>query len=1572
MRKFFFGQFVVFGAVLLSSLFLCLGTVSAANLTVTPNTNNTDNLIGASNASWKFTATTTAELVAGDIIQIVLPLTSNVQPFSLGNVLVVSSSTPGLVLYPTRATSTQGMGAAMNEANRAVIYGFATSTIPSGTTFWVTVSGINNPVGMLSFLQDLTWTINGGTPDSANNPQGGLTRKFEPALTATRPVIRAGGPLVSDENSGIVASSYALSAANTLTFTIRATSSIPAGGKIVINLPSEYSLLHATASTQYINASTSNELRAVIANGAIATTTGGGVNSVTLTTSANETGAGDILTVVLSGLTNPATAGVYRPFYIYTTKANGGLLDGSTQGFEDSDYGSGAPPPIDMVTIGGDNNINIQVVKQLANNATSSLTADERAQVKITAGNPDKGFFAGQRWLDSLGQAHYVNLLDGTYMIGTEPFSKGDSTFYESFLVPAMKSINAVGGITATTTIVFGVPDASTTIEIDGGVSGQNAFVNAYSDSFQSFTPVYTSTAYTTPGFNAGTGKGYAKLNVKSGQNWNFTVMSGEFGSSGNFTSGGVRYWPPSIPATYIATAGTHDLGAVAYIQADQTLNVTLKKSGTDTTVANACVGVKPSGGGQSFMGVQDQICTPNAANNVYQFKVPTGSVTVTVSRPGFGKPEEYPVGINGTTNKTINLSSPDNYISITVRDVSGNGIVGAPVFAHGSNGFGQEMTGSGGTTTIYVAPGTYQVEGFAPSLGQLTAQSKTVSAGVNPEAIFTVDSSTMKTISGRVVSGGAGVSGVKIGARGTGATTGGNGTETGSDGSFTLYVPIAGTYEVGGWSPDYGGLAPKTADTTAGNVTLANWTLGAQGTLRIHVKNSSNISPMFGGAFDATSNKGNGSDSWTASTTVATAKFVDIKLPAGTYDVHVGSPMVGEISPVGSTAIVTAGQTKQITFDAADIGTLINLTGTVDGASAGYTVWGSKLGGPGYFNTTTAADGSYTLKLPASAAYRVGVRASGYVATEGDVPVTATTTDLTQNFTLATASAAIAGTVTDSTSAATIANAMVFAKKTGSGGDAWISGTTDASGNYSLAIDSGSWTVYADGPCYTRSAGLSTAAGTGKNIALTATAGCSVGTPTMQSMTAASGGQISKADGANITFPNNALGTSQSTISVSLNKSKTSACPSLSSTPLPDSIQSISASDSSGQVTSLGNSADVVIPYDPTTLPTGFDETKLQISYCDTSTGQWTGMAGTVNTTDHTITFKTNHLTDFAPTIPGVPDQIAGLTATAASASGINLSWTASPTADSYLVFRNTTDGPFAAAQQIATSTSASYADSGLTAGTQYYYKIAGYNSNGEGFISASANATAQSATVANNTTGTGGSSSILPLTVPVTPVIEKKVPAVAGKPVFTRTLSVGAENKEVWLLQETLQALGFLPAQTKLTGYFGQVTRVAVVKFQQAKGIKPANGLVGPATRAILNQLSKTTPVTVKSTAVLTPTFTRTLSVGAENKEVKLLQEILQTLGFLPAGTKLTGYFGQATRAAVVKFQQAKGLKPANGLVGPATRAELNKPAADSVIPVTGAELNKPATDARTQLSNQIQALLKQIRELQAQMPR
>jgi len=142
---------------------------------------------------------------------------------------------------------------------------------------------------------------------------------------------------------------------------------------------------------------------------------------------------------------------------------------------------------------------------------------------------------------------------------------------------------------------------------------------------------------------------------------------------------------------------------------------------------------------------------------------------------------------------------------------------------------------------------------------------------------------------------------------------------------------------------------------------------------------------------------------------------------------------------------------------------------------------------------------------------------------------------------------------------------------------------------------------------------------------------------------------------------------------------------------------------------------------------------------------------------------------------------------------------------------------------------------------------------------------------------------------------------------------LSEGSQGEAVRALQQKLKDLGYFSSY--VTGYFGPITRTAVIAFQKAKGIDPV-GFVGPKTQAALDTSGN--PIAGPSFV-----FTRYLEFGMRGDEVRELQLLLGREGYFFG--EATGYFGTLTRAAVVAFQDAKGIEPL-GIVGPKTRAALN----------------------------------------------
>ncbi len=77
---------------------------------------------------------------------------------------------------------------------------------------------------------------------------------------------------------------------------------------------------------------------------------------------------------------------------------------------------------------------------------------------------------------------------------------------------------------------------------------------------------------------------------------------------------------------------------------------------------------------------------------------------------------------------------------------------------------------------------------------------------------------------------------------------------------------------------------------------------------------------------------------------------------------------------------------------------------------------------------------------------------------------------------------------------------------------------------------------------------------------------------------------------------------------------------------------------------------------------------------------------------------------------------------------------------------------------------------------------------------------------------------------------------------------------------------------------------------------------------------------------------TFTRDLTMGSRGTDVKALQQFLNNNGYTVASSGVgssgneTEYFGSLTKAAVMKYQTAKGISPVAGYFGPLTRLSVN----------------------------------------------
>ncbi len=150
------------------------------------------------------------------------------------------------------------------------------------------------------------------------------------------------------------------------------------------------------------------------------------------------------------------------------------------------------------------------------------------------------------------------------------------------------------------------------------------------------------------------------------------------------------------------------------------------------------------------------------------------------------------------------------------------------------------------------------------------------------------------------------------------------------------------------------------------------------------------------------------------------------------------------------------------------------------------------------------------------------------------------------------------------------------------------------------------------------------------------------------------------------------------------------------------------------------------------------------------------------------------------------------------------------------------------------------------------------------------------------------------------ILPEIQVTVPDATPMPEFLR---VGEEHPVIIQLQERLMELGFMD-HDEPTPYFGTQTERAVRIFQRQNGL-PQDGIIGGSTYEMIMSPEAKYYAAQK---------------GDEGDDISQIQARLYDLGYLASESMLTGNFGDATEAAVLKLQEVNALSP-DGKVGQQT---------------------------------------------------
>lgn len=165
---------------------------------------------------------------------------------------------------------------------------------------------------------------------------------------------------------------------------------------------------------------------------------------------------------------------------------------------------------------------------------------------------------------------------------------------------------------------------------------------------------------------------------------------------------------------------------------------------------------------------------------------------------------------------------------------------------------------------------------------------------------------------------------------------------------------------------------------------------------------------------------------------------------------------------------------------------------------------------------------------------------------------------------------------------------------------------------------------------------------------------------------------------------------------------------------------------------------------------------------------------------------------------------------------------------------------------------------------------------------------------------------------------------------------LSRDDQGDDVKKLQEALKKLGY---DVDVTGVYDSQTIDAIFKFQKDHNVVSSEtdfgaGVFGPKTMQVLaSNLSgvnfdqaNAEEIALKPVVI----FTTDLKFGDKGDDVRRLQEELKRMNYL--GIDPSGFYGEVTQHAVLKFQEAQGIvtseqDPAAGYFGQDTRASIHE---------------------------------------------
>lgn len=172
---------------------------------------------------------------------------------------------------------------------------------------------------------------------------------------------------------------------------------------------------------------------------------------------------------------------------------------------------------------------------------------------------------------------------------------------------------------------------------------------------------------------------------------------------------------------------------------------------------------------------------------------------------------------------------------------------------------------------------------------------------------------------------------------------------------------------------------------------------------------------------------------------------------------------------------------------------------------------------------------------------------------------------------------------------------------------------------------------------------------------------------------------------------------------------------------------------------------------------------------------------------------------------------------------------------------------------------------------------------------------------------------------------------PIVGHAELGDQPLKQGMSDPDVKQLQDVLKDKGYFH-YPESTGYFGSITKNAVIDFQKDHGLKATGVVKGKMFRLLEAAEEQRTSVN------------QLLRIGSRGEAVRDLQSELKQLGHYRGN--IDGIYGPITASAVKQFQRANRLQ-VDGIAGPETFGALYEQPSQSTPPKKN---NKPKNEINT----------------------